>query len=1157
MSLRLIYGRAGCGKSVRCVEEIEERLKSGEKKPLILVVPEQFSFQAEKSVVERIKGTGIINVEVTSFERIAFKVFNEVGGATRNHMDSSGKSMLIFSIMNRLKDELKLFGAAADQHGFVSTVSDIITELKRHDITPEALQGSLALIEEDGLLKNKISDISKIFAEFEESLHRNYIDSEDELTMLYNKLSESTLFDGAELWFDEFSSFTPQQYRIIEKLLEKTKRVNITLCMDMSREIDSTDVFAPIKNTEQRLLTIADENKYIIEKYQIPEDICKDRYKDSKEVKYIEANYFRYPYEQYKKETEDIKIIRGLNQYTEIEKIAVEIIKMAREEGIRFRDIAVITRDLGSYEKIVKTIFHEYEIPCFIDKKHEIDDNPLIVLITSALDIFNKNWSYETMFRYLKSGLINIEKEDIDILENYVMAYGIRGKNKWNTPWEYGNLELHERMNYIRLQVITPLNKLGDDLRGKKSAEAICTAIYNFLCEIQANKIIESWVERFKEEGNQVLAREYSQIWNMVIELLDQVVDIFKEERLELKEFTKILALGFGEHKMGLIPPSLDQVLVSDVERVRTHEVKLLYIVGVNDGVFPAVTKDEGILSDSDRDKLRKMGIEVAEDTKSKSFEEQYLIYRTLTITAKYLRICYSIGDFEGKALRPSIIVSRFKALFPKIKEEGDIVEGNDEDSLEFVSRKIPTFNKLVSKLRKDNEEKITPLWSNVHNWYEGKNKEDEDKEKSYWNDKLKIITSAAAYTNTVEQIKEEKIRKLYGDKLYFSVSRIEKYTECPFAFYVQYGLKAKERRIFSISAPDLGTFMHSVIDEFSKTVDKNSLKWYEIDEAWCVDTVSRIVDEKSKEVSEGIFNSSPRYRYFTERLKRVLIKAILIIVEHLKRSGFQPIGHEMGFGDGETYPPIHIELSNGEKVKLIGRIDRVDKLELSGKDYYRIIDYKSGNKDFKLSDVYYGLQMQLLTYLDAILSNAEVNIKDPVIPGGVLYFKVDDPIIKGSRSISDEEIEKEIMKALKMKGLLIADPEVVREMDREIEGSSLIIPARINKDGNLGKSSACTEEQFKMLREHVKKNLIKACEDMLKGEIKIQPYKNKDSSACTYCMYSSICQFDNAFEDNSYKIIEDKKDEEVWRLLEKEQELVENGKLKVESEKRRMEDDK
>ncbi|QGU96297.1 helicase-exonuclease AddAB subunit AddB [Clostridium bovifaecis] len=1131
MSLRFIYGRAGSGKSKYCVESIKRNLEGGEKSPLVLIVPEQFSFQAEKSVVEEVKGTGIINVEVTSFKRMAYEVFNEVGGATRQFIDSSGKLMLIFNIMSRLKEELRVFGTAADQQGFVNTVSDVITELKRYDISPQELRASLNLIDEEELLREKILDISKIFEEFEETIHnnKNYLDNEDELSLLYEKLEESTQFDKGEIWLDEFSSFTPQQYNIIEKLLKKAKRVNITLCMDYGVEIDSTDVFAPIKTTRDKLAKLAEENNIPIESPIILKNSNYDRFKSNEEIRYVEANYFRYPYKQYTHKTEDLKIIRALNPYSEIEKIAREIVEAARDKGIRFRDIAVISRDLGAYEKIVKTVFNEYEIPHFIDKKREIDDNPLIVLITSAIDIFNKNWSYEAVFRYLKTGLINVPKEDIDILENYVMAYGIRGKNKWLSIWDYGSEELLDKINEIRIQVITPLANFYSRLKGKKSTEEICEALYEFLCQIGANETIETWVNKFKGEGKQELAREYSQIWNMVIELLDQVVEVFGEDKIELKEFVKILSLGFGEHKMGLIPPSLDQVLVSDVERVRTHEIKLLYIVGVNDGIFPAVEKDEGILSDADRDKLKKIGIEIAEDTKSKAFEEQYLIYRTLTTTGKFLRVCYSIADFEGKAVRPSIIVSRLKSLFPKIQIESDTLEvENEEESLELVSRKIPTFNKLISVLRKDQGNiKVSPFWSDVYDWYSD--------EKNGYKDKLKTVFSAVAFTNAVEDISEEKARKIYGDRLYLSISRIERYVSCPFAYYVQYGLKAKERKIFALTPPDLGTFMHNVIDEFSETVDKKFLRWYEIDEAWCKSTVSKIVDKKAEEVSGGIFSSSPRYRYFTERLKRVLIKTILIIVEHLKRSGFQPIGHEVGFGSGESYPPIEIELSNGEKVRLIGRIDRVDKLYLEEKDYFRIIDYKSGNKDFSLSDVYHGLQLQLLTYLDAILTNEEIREKDPVLPGGVLYLRIDDPIIRGSRSLSDEEIEKEIMKALKMKGLLLADPKVVKEMDRGIDGSSLIIPARINKDGNLGKSSVGTEEQFKMLREHVKKKLVEVCESMLKGEIRISPIKSKDADTCSYCIYSAVCQFDNSFEGNGHRIIKDESDEEIWNRLEKE----------------------
>ncbi|MCY6483371.1 helicase-exonuclease AddAB subunit AddB [Clostridium aestuarii] len=1126
MSLRFIYGRSGSGKSYYCIDQIKKKLEKGQKTPLILIVPEQYSFQAEKNVVEEIKGTGIINVEVTSFERLAYKVFNEVGGATRQHMDSSGKCMLVFNIMNKMRDKFKVFATAANQQGFVNTISDMITEFKRYDINPDELKDSIKLMEEDELLQDKMYDLSNVFGEFEYTLHQNYIDNEDDLSLLYKKLDESKMLDDAEIWMDEFTSFTPQQYKIIEKLMKKAKKVNITLCMNSNDEIDVADVFTSLKNTEQRIMRIVRENGIMLEKPVELKNLKLDRFNDNEELRHLENNYFKYPHKPYTNRTENMKIIKALNPYSEIEKIAKEIIELTRDKNLRFRDIAVVTRDLSYYEKIIKTIFNEYEIPCFIDRKKDIEDNPLIILITSVIEIFNKNWSYESIFRYLKTGLLDIDKEEIDILENYVMAYGIRGKKKWSKAWEYGKEELLEKVNPIRERVVTPLVKLSSNLKRKDNAEEICTALYNFLCEIKVNETIEGWIYRFKKEGNQELANEYSQIWNMVIELLDQIVEVFKEEKIELKEFVKILYIGFGEHKMGLIPTSLDEVLVSSIDRVRSHSVKVLYIVGVNDGVFPAVINDEGILTDGDRDKLRKMGVELAEDTKMQTFQEQFLIYKTLTIASKCLSVCYPIADHEGKTSRPSIIVSRLKEIFPNITEESDIIEAvNDNENLEFISRKTPTFNKLVSVLRKDNcEVKTSPLWSDVYSFYSN---DDE------WKKKCKIVFSAAAYTNAVNLINEEKIRKLYGKKLYFSVSRLEKYEECPFSYYVQYGLKAKERKIFALNPPDLGTFMHTVIDEFSKTVDKNSMNWYEIEEEWCIETVNNIVDTMVNDELGSIFNSSPRYRYFTERLKRVLIKTIMVIVEHMKRSGFQPIGYEVDFDDGGKYPPIEIELSNGEKVKLIGRIDRIDKLSLEDKHYYRIIDYKSGNKDFNLSDVYYGLQIQLLTYLDAILTNEELKEKEPVFPGGVLYFKIDDPIIKGKRNLSEQEIEKEILKALKMKGLLLADVDIIKEMDRKIEGQSLIIPARLNKGDVLGKSSVGTKEQFNKLRQHVKSNLVKTCERMLKGDIKIKPFKNTKSEACKYCMYSAVCQFDNSFEDNNHKVINDLKDEDVWKLLE------------------------
>jgi ATP-dependent helicase/nuclease subunit B len=399
-------------------------------------------------------------------------------------------------------------------------------------------------------------------------------------------------------------------------------------------------------------------------------------------------------------------------------------------------------------------------------------------------------------------------------------------------------------------------------------------------------------------------------------------------------------------------------------------------------------------------------------------------------------------------------------------------------------------------------------------------------------------------YKNEAKMIQKEKVKLLYGEKNYFSVSRIEKYEECPFAYFVQYGLKAKTRKTFTFSSPDLGSFMHSVLDNFSKLVDKSEIKWADLEKPWCEQNISTIVEKEAAEGFSGVvLNSTPRYKYFTERLKRVLKRTIFVIVEGMKNSGFEPFGYEVSFGvkDGD-YPPIAIKLSTGETVNLVGRIDRVDKLLLEGEEFYRIIDYKSGSKDFKLSDVYYGLQIQLLTYLDAMLTNENNTSAAPVLPAGILYFKIDDPVIKAKNNLDEQELEKAIMKALKMKGLLLSDTKIIREMDRNIQGASLVVPASIKQNGEIGaNSSVATSEQFEMLLKHVKEKLMNTCEEMLSGEINIEPYKKKDATPCSYCEYNSICQFDPTLKENTYKIIKDKKDNEIWELLCKQANL---GKL-------------
>ena len=1144
MSLRFIYGRAGSGKSNFCIEDIKKKVEEDVEYPLIYLVPEQFSFQSEKNILNAIGEKSNLKVRVISFKRMAFRVMNEVGGITHKHMDSAGKCMLISHIVDKILEELTVFRGAAAQQGFINTISDSISEFKRYSVTPELLLKTAEDMDKNINLKDKLLDLSKIYGEFETLLHKNYIDADDDLTLLAEKLEESKIYNNAEIWIDEFSSFTPQQYKIIEKLLRKTKRINVALTSDYADGKNyGTDIFEFTKGTEDKFLEIARNNNVKLDKPIVLTKKPFYRFKDSDEMAFLEKNLFAFPYEKFKSKTSDIKLFRAQNTYSEIEGAARDIIRMCRDEGYRYKDIAVITRNLENYETIIASIFEEHEIPYFIDEKRNIEGNLIVVLITSVIEILTKNWSYEAVFRYLKTTLTNVTIEEVDILENYVLAAGIKGKKKWleEEVWNYrpdslfgrDEISIQEeeflnKVNSIRSIVIEPIKKLYKNTRGKRNGEEICRTVFEFLTEIGAPEKVETLIEEFKENKRQTLANEYSQIWNIIIDLLDQTVEVMGATPLTLEEFVKIMSIGFREHKMGLIPPAVDQVLVGSVERLKSHDICILYLVGVNDGVFPSVNNEEGILSDREREILKERGVELAKNTRLAAFEEQFLVYTTLTIPGKYLSISYPMADYEGKSLRPSIIVSRLKSIYPNITEESDLIfEEKDEDRLKLIDAKLPAFNQLIYVLRKRlDENDDAMLWRDVYKWFSGY---------EYWREKCRRAFSGAAYTNQTQMINSEKAKKLYGDNMHINVSRMEKYAQCPFAYYVQYGLNAKERKVFKLSYPDIGTFMHKIIDEFSEKVKEEQLSWDELDKNWCEENISSIVEKNVKKSNSFILNSSPRYEYLTERLKRVLTKTALVITNHIKRSGFKPVGYEIDFSEQGSYPPIIVQLPSGEKIKLIGRIDRIDMLVKEGETYIRIIDYKSGNKLFRLSDVYYGLQVQLLLYLDAILTEEGKDLDKKPVPGAILYFKIDDPLVKTNKDLSDDELKKEIMKRFKMKGLLIDDPEIIKEMDREMEGNSLIIPARINKDGSLGKSQAASRHQFELLRSHVKNVIAKNCESMLSGDISIKPCKNKDSVPCDFCMYSSICAFDPSIDDNGYRYIYDKSDEEVWSLISKE----------------------
>lgn len=1138
MSLRIIYGRAGSGKSTFCLNEIKSSLKQGQALRHIIIVPEQFSFQAEKRLIKALGASGINGVEVLSFGRLSHRVLGEVGGIVRKHINPAGKSILVYTIMERLKESLRVFSRASGQRGFVNTLCGTISEFKRYNITPDAVTG----LEEASIntqLKDKLHDIGLIYGDFEKRLHDKYIDSDDDLDLLAEKLEQCKLFEASEIWLDEFSGFTPQEYAVIEKLMAKAVRVNVTLCTDCLADdlaLEEADAFLPVKAASARLKRLATD---IQVKVDAPVALKSDGVKYNNELAFLEANLYTYLHGTYKGNTRYLSLYEAPNIYAEAESTARDILKKCREEGLRYRDIAVITGDLALYEKVIRVVFGEYGIPCFIDRKKDITGHPLVLLVLSALEVFTSNWSYEAVFRYLKTGLTGADREGLDLLENYVLANGIKG-SIWikDEDWRYtpGNntgkseasqyeLEMLQRVNEVRRTAAAPLLKLYQRIKGKNTGKEICTALYDFLCELEVPERLEKLVQHFAESGELDRADEYSQVWNILMELLDQVVEAMGDDTVRVETFLELLSVGFGEYNIGLIPPALDQVLVGSLERSKSHDVKVIYILGANDGSFPVPFKQEGILSDRDREIMGALGVELAPDTRGRTFEQQYLIYTALTAPSEYLILSYCAADRDGRALRPSTIISRLKRIFPDISFESGMTQNNPGSSAEaFVSAPQPTFNELVAVMRQRIEGKYTdPLWESVVDWYA--------KEKA-WQEKYVRMVEGFNYSNQVELIKQERIRKLYGSTIHTSVSRLERYSACPFSYYVEYGLKAKERRIMKMNAPDMGSFMHRVIDMFSKAVSESNTGWRQLEKEWCAKKVAMIVDELVQDMAGTVFLSSSRYKYLADRLKRVLTRAVWLIAEHIKRSSFEPAGYELGFGEGEELPAITLELPSGEKMILSGRIDRMDCLETEEGKYFRIVDYKSGSKQFKLADVYYGLQLQLFTYLDAVGNSLSKESGKPVLPAGILYFRLDDPIVPSARGASPEEIEKAIMKELKMKGLLLADVRLIKEMDTGIDGDSLIIPARINKGGDLGRSSSATAEQFEIVKRHVRKLLYRLGEEMQKGNISIDPYKRKRMTACAYCGYLSICQFDTTLSGNNYRNLQEKKDEEVWELM-------------------------
>ncbi|HAF99833.1 MULTISPECIES: helicase-exonuclease AddAB subunit AddB [Paenibacillus] len=1158
MRMQFIIGRSGSGKSTAIREEMSRRLEeSPQGNPMILIVPEQGSFEAEHALVNTGGIKGIFRAQVLSLRRLAYRVMQETGGAAKVAISEEGKRMLLYKILRRRKEELELFGPSGEQLGFVGKLSELYTEMKRYCIDAACVEEQLELLTSHTggppMLQRKLKEIALIFRDYELEISRLYMDEEDTLATLAESIADSDYIRHADIWIDGFHGFTPQEYRVIRELLAHARQVTIALTLDKPYPTGGIphelDLFHPTASTYIKLKGIADELGADTEHRMLAPEVP-PRFSERPVLAHLERGYDRRMRWRGEAGTQadGLRLYAAANRRAEIEGAIREMLRLAQEEGARYRDMAVFVRNLGDYEHLIGPLFREYGIPYFLDQKRSELHHPVVEFVRSALDVSLRRWRYEDVFRCVKTDLLlpldgSLSREDMDRLENHVLASGIQG-SRWTDgrPWKGApSLSLEEgetkargteelqRIEYARAAVASVLHPFEKRLKKAATAREQCTAVFRLLEEADVPEKLELLSRAALEAGRPEEAREHRQVWGAVLGLLDQIVEMMGDEKLSTELFAGILDTGLTELKMALVPPSLDQVLIGSMDRTRTGGVKYAFLLGVNDGVLPAQFEDDGILTEQERSGLAERGLELAPTISRRLLDERFLIYNALTTASMQLWVSYPAADDEGKTLLPSEVIRHLKLMFQI--GEGPLASRphagqSPEEQAGYVTRPGKTIAYLTSRLRDwRNGEELPDLWWHAYNWFAGQPE---------WKTRLGVMLSSLTYRNEGRNLTEKTSRRLYGVRLATSVSRMERFVACPFSHFASHGLKLRERQLYRLQAPDIGQLFHAALSQMAVKFQSEHRSWGDLTAEECLREAEQTVDRLAPMLQGEILLSSKRYGYISRKLKNIVGRASVILGEQARRGKFEPVGLELDFGPGKPLPPLTFELDNGVKMEVVGRIDRVDMARGEHGVMLRVIDYKSSQKDLRLHEVYYGLSLQMLTYLDVLLTYAELWIGEQALPAGTLYFHVHDPVLQSANGMTPEAAAEELLKRYKMKGLLLADREAVSLMDSYLEkGHSAILPVAVKADGSFYSSAAvATPEQWETLLAAVRRNMTTIGSRITGGDVAIEPYRIQQETACTYCAYRPVCQFDDTIEGSQYQLLGKPGRDQVWDLL-------------------------
>ena len=962
MSLRFYFGPSGSGKSHRIYEEIMQRAAQEPGRNFLIIVPDQFTMQTQKDLVMRSDRGGILNIDVLSFGRLSHRILEEVGTKEMPVLDDTGKSLVLQKIAADLKEQLPAMGSLLHKQGYIHEVKSAISEFMQYGISTQDMDKLIASAEKRGALAMKLRDLKTLYRGFQDYIRDHFITTEETLDVLRRSLVKSKILPDSVVVFDGFTGFTPIQNRLIQELMRVCEETIVTVTIGEEEDPYQMDGEQKLFHLSKK--TVADLVKLAAEaEVTRGEDVFvkggPNRFAEAPALCYLEQNLFRYQNEPYTEKQHEIHMFEALSPREEVHQTALYIRKLIREEGLTYRDIAVVIGDLEGYASYVETEFGQLEIPCFLDRTRGIVLNPMIEYIKSALQLYIRDFSYDTVFHFLRSGMADISREEIDELENYVIRTGARGYRIYSRLFTRKTEEMQqgsgqedteraeetmERLNRIRQQFADTVEILH--MAPWAKAGEYVDHLYDFLEQNQVQQKLLNYQQQFEQEGDLAKAREYAQIYRLVMDLLDQIYELLGEEEISLQEFADILEAGFGEITVGTIPQNVDRIVVGDMERTRLKQVKVLFFLGVNDGNIPKNASKGGIISDMDREFLIESGTEMAPSPRQQMYIQRLYLYLNMTKPSERLYLSYAKVNSDGKGIRPSYLIDTVRKLFPQLAVEYpqnrsrlEQIEGRQEGA-RYLAEELREY--ADGTLREEERQDFYLMYRAYEADPEGRDR----------------LTAAAFRRYKESGLSRIVARALYGRQLENSVSRLETYAACACRHFLQYGLSLQEREEFGFEVSDMGNVYHAVLENFAGKLAESGRTWWDFDENFATQAIKEAVEGYAATYGETVLYSSARNEYAITRMSRILTRTVLTLQQHLKQGSFQPDDYELSFRFAEDLDSIHVDLSEEEKMHLQGRIDRIDVSEDAEHVYVKVIDYKSGNKKFDLAALYYGLHL-------------------------------------------------------------------------------------------------------------------------------------------------------------------------------------------------------